>query len=290
MVWVSVRALDGYGHSYRAVLRLVFSLLVFYSTVMCYDTLSLIVNLMVKGCSVDFEWEATATGYGVGTYRFKQYQLNEIKHLYGSQIYAQDVGLLGQNFSFGTGSVVFEKENYNRDKRRFIKLKDYPEMCFEFAALELFEENILSFAKRYGLLGVTTSVNVPTDKEPGALKDGEPFQLWMIEIIGLRVAVILWESIEKRDEAELRKHVQWVKRGPVMVAPPGFDDFKEFGNPAIRNMRVIYNDELPQPEQGDVITPARHWLKEAINARLAAYTHIEVAESNTGSLVYNYHT
>ena len=255
---------------------------------MCYFNPSLIVNLMVKGCSVDFEWETNKTDYGVGTYRFEKYSWRDIEHLYGSQMHLKDNKLVGKGFSLSTGPVVFEKEYYDWKRRRAIKLKDHPEMCFEFAALEPLEQNILSFAKRYGLLGIPTSVIVPTEEEPGTAKPGEPFQLWMIEIIGLRVAVILWELVEDKNEDELRKYVHWYKGGPFLVNPAGSDDFKQFGDPANSLGTVIYYDEVPHLPQGDVLTPARHWLKEAINARLSAYMDVELAVSDTGSLVYSY--
>lgn len=76
-------------------------------------------------------------------------------------------------------------------------LDEFPALFCEFAELELSEDAILAFAKKYGWLGVeVTFVN-------NGLIPAEPLEFWQREIVTMRHAWKVWEALRTEDDKTL---------------------------------------------------------------------------------------
>lgn len=232
---------------------------------------------------MDFEWSVSEAGYEADTMQFNQYRSARL-HGFHRGAYSLPTELVGKGRV--VGPVVYARDSFGGEHR--VKLRDHPLLFENFAELTPSEDNILKFARRYGLLGVTTGVLFPIRENKDQIKRGEPLQLWALEVVSLRVALKLWQMYENDDEAGLKQYVCWSGGNVTLHNPPGFDDLREFGNRTLETIGTIYWDEVPTLEEGDVLTPARHWVQEVVNERLEAFVALRIAEDEAGNLVYSY--
>src|SRR5262245_45140397 len=93
--------------------------------------------------------------------------------------------------------------------RPYTPLRSNPALYLELADTPPTLEGILSFANRYGLLGITDSIHNPATVTPapgvsgGECRQVESFETWKIEMVWLREAVRIWGLIEEGDDEEL---------------------------------------------------------------------------------------
>jgi hypothetical protein len=128
-----------------------------------------------------------------------------------------------------------------------------------FAELSPKRDQILSFAKRWGMLTAGIWI-VEEDKSTTIL--GEPLDLWTKQIADMSVALRLWELVKAGDSVGLRQFIRWPDQSSV-----------RFGRPDHRGFRVIASrDTNPDLLQtftfGDLIVPAWHQLQHIINEKL----------------------
>ena len=113
-------------------------------------------------------------------------------------------------YSFGrdVNSVLerFLISNSSEAWRRYWPLEDAPGLFRSFADLDPSEKGILDFASRYGALGVSQGIEIPTQKsgEPGGDEEafdfdfgnGERFSQWVDEVMGLRQVLRVWDALQ----------------------------------------------------------------------------------------------
>lgn len=112
-------------------------------------------------------------------------------------------------YSFGrdVNSVVerFLVANSSQAWRRYWPLEDTGGLFRAFADLEPTETAILEFATRYGALGVTQGIEIPTSKPTHSNEEetfdcdfgnGERLATWIDEIQGMRHVLRVWDALQ----------------------------------------------------------------------------------------------
>jgi len=121
-------------------------------------------------------------------------------------------------YSFGrdVNSVVerFLVANSSQAWRRYWPLEDTLGLFRSFADLEPAEPAILDFASRYGALGVTQGIEIPTSKTPSSAEEetfdcdfgnGERLATWVDEIQGIKHVLRVWDALTVLDVDNLQR-------------------------------------------------------------------------------------
>jgi hypothetical protein len=146
--------------------------------------------------------------------------------------------------------------------------KLHPGLFREFARLEPTQEAIRGFAKEYGDLFNRWQ---DSRREDGTLMWGTLLRTWKEEIGEMRVLVGLWDQIQARQIAELKKIVTQTKEGPwYRIVTPKHDASASVAyenTPSPLNEPISYSRIQFAPD--DVLLPARCALQLEINKRLS---------------------
>jgi hypothetical protein len=170
--------------------------------------------------------------------------------------------------------------------RRYYPLHSEPALFQVFANTEPTEEGIISFADRYGSLGCTTWMEIPSDGAQPLLdvgiclqKRGESFSgkgekisQWTKAIYLMRASVRLWNLLRKSDTEELRKHFHVRKN-----IRSGYGDvlYRTDGTPAPQKTLLDWNITtffvsvlLPGPPDLNLYDLAKDFLIRTVNTPL----------------------
>ncbi len=90
------------------------------------------------------------------------------------------------------------------DLRSYKPLEEHPGLFLEFAELATTEDSILSFARKYGLLGVPVAFGESLNRQ-----SGEPVEYWRREIETLRDAIDIWDACRANNLVRLREIGAW---------------------------------------------------------------------------------
>lgn len=147
-----------------------------------------------------------------------------------------------------------------------------PNLFLLFARLEPTPERIQKFANRFGWLSLQYSRGYPRS----FVSPSERIELlseWRREIETMARAAQVWWLLQQRDEAKLRKVIQWhISKRETRVVYTQHKDLA-FAEGWIAHKALIassrHNSEwLSRFADGDVVTPARLYLQELINERI----------------------
>jgi hypothetical protein len=141
----------------------------------------------------------------------------------------------------------------------FRPLHDYPALFRTFAATPTTQEGVLSFANRYGMLGIPRILAGPA----GLMSLGSNFESlrdWVKHIQEIKQAVNVWDMVSIADIKKLQTHVQWSEDNLVFFV----DD----------QTRVLIASPRFHPElleripKGNVFLPSVVFLNRFVNERL----------------------
>lgn len=227
---------------------------------------------------IDFTWEAPAGGC----------RWVKIPVLDRERLHLVDGSLFGPRKK---GSTVY---------RPF----DHSGLFREFAGTDLAPEAIAAFADRFGFLGEGNPTEIPVEGGRKSFGMAESAELWIGEILSMRLAVDLWDAARARDAAALREkmvlkgsrtlgfELHLASETPALSAELGFaeaprvtwssgdpDLVRKFqaGNlfePALRCVQWLVNTHLE-----DRVSPSLHW-----DSRLGALRLRFVPTSLIGAL------
>ncbi|MGI8742548.1 MAG: hypothetical protein ACR2NN_08255 [Bryobacteraceae bacterium] len=136
---------------------------------------------------------------------------------------------------------------------------DEQELFLKFAACQPRQEEILSFANRYGLLNGRTSF-VRSTIIPSQIVFGDTLDEWIEEIRSINDAMDLWRALVVSDApARLKKRIQWLPKVIRWTSAAG-------------GTTILRRNDSPCDEwtAGDLITPAKFFLAEKINQGVAS--------------------
>jgi hypothetical protein len=140
----------------------------------------------------------------------------------------------------------------------------HPGLFREFAVLNPTRDVILAFAEQYGDLFNSYAVEQSAVREDHTVTQGTSFGEWTREIADMRVLVELWENIQHRRIAALKKIVKWTIKevGYVIETPRRSADV------------TLAHADIPGSgfsrfSRKDVLLPAKCALQREINKRLA---------------------
>jgi hypothetical protein len=145
--------------------------------------------------------------------------------------------------------------------RRSLPLTDESGLYHTFAHTAPDREQILNFANRYGSLGESEDIDLPSS----FLGKGERLSVWVSAIFDMRRAVALWELLQQKDTKKLARLIRWKSNHPwyVWQEPEG-------GSLTERIEPPRHTPAWPKQFQaGDVFEPAMYYLQRLINRQLA---------------------
>jgi hypothetical protein len=148
----------------------------------------------------------------------------------------------------------------------FRPFEPQPGLFRDFTNLPSTRDAIRAFADQHGDLFNRYQQQQSAARPDGTVTHGASFATWTQEIGDMRVLVDLWERIQKRQIAELKKVIKWTEKdvGYVIKTPR-----RE------RNVTLAHADisetGLDCFSPKDVVLPARCALQLEINVRLAEY-------------------
>ena len=185
-----------------------------------------------------------------------------------------------------------------------------PDLHRRFSRLRPTQARVLSFANRYGFLGVGRQLYRPgLEKQP--ILVGEDLDTWVGECVKLRALVELWDLVTTENREELRRYVTW-RSDPCEVAigfgasstgllPELFKAYRLEPRSIVRGgllreardrqdiphiemgwWRVAHQQMRRGPELlarwefGDSLEPARYFVHHQINERLKGQTTVAV--------------
>jgi hypothetical protein len=114
-----------------------------------------------------------------------------------------------EGYAFGrTVSSTLERFLVTKTKetqgwRRYWPLADSPALFRSFGATETTEAGILTFAEKYGCLGIAQDIEIPSDEETDFAK-GEGMSVWTEEILGMRHLLRVWDALQVQSVDELQ--------------------------------------------------------------------------------------
>jgi hypothetical protein len=171
-------------------------------------------------------------------------------------------------------------------KREYAPLQEFTGLFRTFADTAMTSEAVLQFADRYGCLVQTRFTPEPAWHRPQlevafSSAEAERFGWWCEKILEMRRAVMLWDLIQSKNADELSRYIRWQEDsdGDACVkytSDPDLDleeaerqEGEETGTKVevIASTRV-YADWLARFGVGDVIEPARLWVKRRIEKHL----------------------
>ena len=165
------------------------------------------------------------------------------------------------------------------------------ELYRKFANLEISEEAILGFARKFGHLGIPQFLGQGESDDP--LTDrlyGEPLWAWKREIRELRKVLSIWGHLCSGDRTWLKAHFRWEQdsNGACMVIYDDIDLAAASSAPGESQMISVVADDRIHPEAGRLLrheTPmraARVLVSQAINAHLGSLTSSQVLIDDGG--------
>ena len=174
--------------------------------------------------------------------------------------------------------LVEQDEPGFANRRSYDPLTGQPALFRTFAETSPTEDAVLSFANKWGGLGVRERVSAPLAM---AARQAEPFFSWRNAISEMRQAVWIWNTLTSQDREEqltLRHHVMWQRdtAGRTFVlydSHPGLQPGRTVGDDGYaRIVEVIatdqFGDGLTQFQEGELSQPARLFLCRLINRNL----------------------
>ena len=168
--------------------------------------------------------------------------------------------------------------------RRYIFTKLNSGLFRTVCATPLTGEGIRQFAEEYGPLcyGPFT-VKVPTST-PGAFtlycgdNGGDSFEGWIATLRALRWAVALWDMIHTEDTQQLRQYIRWDNQHTV-----SFRDGRNYvciaslTSPLVHpDLLQSFGEQAPLLTPGDVIEPAREYLRTLVNRHLEGQVDVRL--------------
>jgi hypothetical protein len=212
---------------------------------------------------VQFEWAVTRTGYRWElAHRWDQPPSAEAKR--GGPPTAP-TGAVEQDRSapawcLTDGVPIGE----SRKVRRYVPLR-VPDLFRDFAATELSESGILTFAQKFGsLLGLRAGwVRLPDEdhrRGTRAFYYGEELGLWRDEIRRIRIAVELLDLLAAGRKDALKSKVVWVEPKQVQYRTGPDEPGDVIASSHIENERL-----LPRFRYGEVVKPAWFYLQRVVN-------------------------
>jgi hypothetical protein len=152
--------------------------------------------------------------------------------------------------------------------RFYDPLREHSGLFKTFAATEPSEAAILSFADKYGSLGLAHETGSFLNLGIGMVPDAEfvaPFseffEAWKSEIELMRSLTSLWTAVRESDQRTLQKFVAW-QLDSVSCEVPGF-----FGSKTLA-ARWCRPELFSRLRAGDVITPSLCFVQDVINEQL----------------------
>jgi hypothetical protein len=165
----------------------------------------------------------------------------------------------------------------------FYSLADTPEAFREFASLPEEEEEILAWARRFGLLGEFRTFEVE-----GRKVHGEAAESWFSHIRRMRHGVTLWDMVRAGNREGLAELFRWDGTHFVSVVRP---DLFTIENPLPKRLRglpagvnrpwVLTPEQLEiqcgfRPDPGDVVQGAQAFLAVQLNLELRGLSGVSV--------------
>ncbi len=152
-----------------------------------------------------------------------------------------------------------------------IRVTEPPKGAFaEFARLDPTKDGIRAFAKSHGDLFNSYSTESQAAHD-GTVSGGASLKTWQSEIGDMRVLFDLWENIQNRRSAALKKVIRWekTKDGDKALS-------YVLQTPRREHSHTLWHSRLAKAaisrfRDGDVLLPARFALREEINRRLAEH-------------------
>ena len=137
--------------------------------------------------------------------------------------------------------------------REYSPLEEHPALFEEFASLTPAPEAILSFAGRYGLLGV----GVDFDKSPEGERDGtgEPLERWTGEVQALRHALDVWEAWRAKDMKKIVELAAW-DGSPLPPPGPPYYQSHEGETPSLRDWTLKGSEWPALRDRLHIVGPA----------------------------------
>ena len=166
-------------------------------------------------------------------------------------------------------------------RKRYAPLKDFPALFRTLADVDTGkQEAILSFANRFGYLGVPRPCHIQGSPQTALSVSGETHEEWIGQVEYLRRGLAIWDLLKAGDKLGLARCIRWRERqyGPEgLVLNEGgwiYDSHPELpvGKPMPHPGRT---EELIEPvadlfQDGDVTMPALFLVQRWINKHLKA--------------------
>jgi hypothetical protein len=160
----------------------------------------------------------------------------------------------------------------------------------KFAGLktENLEMEVLSFARKYGMLGRTVQLHPLI---PAPVEIGESLRCWQREINKMGVILAIWDLVRREDAGKLGQIILWpypdtvvvrfkwkIKNGRYEILP--WDDDKSDGYCAEALLATLGEPAafFERHNVGDILGPARHYVSSILNHHLDGVTPRLVAD------------
>jgi hypothetical protein len=166
-------------------------------------------------------------------------------------------------------------------QKRYAPLKDFPALFRTLAGIATADrEAILSFANRFGYLGIDRPYHIPGSSRTALPVFGETHEEWVEQVDELRRALVIWDLLKAGDKPGLARCIRWRERqvmpdgigvvnhgGWIYDSHPDLPVGKPVPSPGRTEELIEPVPELFRPE--DVAMPALFLVQRWINKHLA---------------------
>ncbi len=157
----------------------------------------------------------------------------------------------------------------SEESRAYRPLEDEPLLFEKFVNTPDSADGILSFANRYGALGIARQFVQKANSGQGqAIRMGESLSDWIGEVRGARVVVTIWELCSNSAGRDLEKYIKWHGKRTVYLDGQSLFDGLEYRETIASSETGTRPHLLKRWKPGETIGPAKALIACGVNRHL----------------------